>query len=168
MTGTSLAIGVVADDFTGATDIASTLVAGGLRTVLTIGPPHAGDAYDWIGFDPRGVGSSKPALSCDPNHFAGPRPLYEPLTPALERTWLARSKAYATACGKNGGALLAHATRTVSRAPVDVLSVVTPPGWQAEQFYLKLGWINCGQLVSHSNERFVRYEMPLQDHVLAG
>jgi len=32
-------LGVVADDFTGASDIANTLVQGGLRTVLTIGPP---------------------------------------------------------------------------------------------------------------------------------
>ena len=30
-------------------------------------PNGAGDAYDWIGFDPRGVGSSKPALSCIPD-----------------------------------------------------------------------------------------------------
>jgi len=71
-------------------------------------PGGVGKAYDWIGFDPRGVGSSKPALSCIPNYFAGPRPLYEPFTRSIEKAWLARSKAYATACGKNGGALLPH------------------------------------------------------------
>jgi len=37
--------GVVADDFTGASDIANTLVQGGMRTVLTIGPPHPGRDY---------------------------------------------------------------------------------------------------------------------------
>ena len=37
-------------------------------------PGDAGSTYDWIGFDPRGVGASTPALSCDPNYFAGPRP----------------------------------------------------------------------------------------------
>nr|BFE76976.1 hypothetical protein GCM10020092_102770 [Actinoplanes digitatis] len=28
-------------------------------------PNKVGAAYDWIGFDPRGVGSSQPKLSCD-------------------------------------------------------------------------------------------------------
>ncbi len=36
----SLLLGAVADDFTGATDLANTLVAGGLRTVQLIGVPH--------------------------------------------------------------------------------------------------------------------------------
>ena len=31
-------------------------------------PRHAGDAYDWIGCDPRGVGRSQPALSCVPDY----------------------------------------------------------------------------------------------------
>ena len=30
--------------------------------------------YDWIGFDPRGVGSSIPTISCDPNYFGPNRP----------------------------------------------------------------------------------------------
>ena len=37
-------------------------------------PGNAGDAYDWIGFDPRGVGSSVPALSCDGEYFGYDRP----------------------------------------------------------------------------------------------
>ncbi len=45
MTRPELAIGVIADDFTGASDIANTLVQGGLRTVLAIGPPR--DARDF-------------------------------------------------------------------------------------------------------------------------
>ncbi|MFF5173203.1 alpha/beta hydrolase [Micromonospora sp. NPDC000089] len=71
-------------------------------------PNGAGEAYDWIGFDPRGVGSSEPALSCDGNYFSYNRPYYNPVTPALEKTWLARSKGYADACAKAGGALLDH------------------------------------------------------------
>ena len=38
-------VGVIADDFTGASDIANTLVGGGMRTVLTIGAPPAGRDY---------------------------------------------------------------------------------------------------------------------------
>ncbi|WP_043842717.1 alpha/beta hydrolase [Amycolatopsis taiwanensis] len=74
-------------------------------------PDHAGDAYDWIGFDPRGVGSSRPALSCDPNHFRYDRPPYVPATPRLEQSWLDLSKSYAAACAKNG-ALLQHLKTT--------------------------------------------------------
>jgi pimeloyl-ACP methyl ester carboxylesterase len=76
---------------------------------LTNGAAAAND-YDWIGFDPRGVGSSRPALSCLPNYFSYDRPNYIPTTAALVRTWLKRSKAYATACGKKNGPLLAHMT----------------------------------------------------------
>jgi pimeloyl-ACP methyl ester carboxylesterase len=71
-------------------------------------PDKIAGAYDWIGFDPRGVGSSRPALSCDGNYFKAPRPAYVPTTETLEKAWLARTKAYAEACDKNGGALLDH------------------------------------------------------------
>ncbi len=40
--GSTLVLGVIADDFTGATDVASMLVRAGLRTVQTIGVPAAG------------------------------------------------------------------------------------------------------------------------------
>jgi pimeloyl-ACP methyl ester carboxylesterase len=70
----------------------------------------AADDYDWIGFDPRGVGSSVPALSCEPNYFSPDRPNYIPTTAALVQTWLKRSKAYATACAKKNAPLLAHMT----------------------------------------------------------
>jgi pimeloyl-ACP methyl ester carboxylesterase len=73
-------------------------------------PNGVGGAYDWIGFDPRGIGSSEPALSCIPDYFHGTRPDYVPRTPELEQTWLDRSRAYANACGVNGGELLRHMT----------------------------------------------------------
>lgn len=73
-------------------------------------PNGGGDDYDWIGFDPRGVGSSQPSLSCIPDYDGYNRPFYNPITPSLERTWLQRSKNYAQACGKNGGKLLEHLT----------------------------------------------------------
>jgi len=37
-------------------------------------PNGVGEAYDWIGFDPRGVGASLPSLHCNPTYSAGPRP----------------------------------------------------------------------------------------------
>src|SRR5215468_2135209 len=42
-------------------------------------------SYDIVGFDPRGVGASLPALSCDPGFFAGVRPDYIPANAAAEQ-----------------------------------------------------------------------------------
>ncbi|MEV1295571.1 alpha/beta hydrolase [Pseudonocardia sp. NPDC049635] len=70
-------------------------------------PGNAGAAYDWIGFDPRGVGTSRPALICDPGYGGYDRPDHRPEHGA-EAAWLPRTKAYAQACGERGGALLEH------------------------------------------------------------
>jgi pimeloyl-ACP methyl ester carboxylesterase len=69
-------------------------------------PKQAGAAYDWIGFDPRGVGASRPKLTCDSKYAGYNRPPYVPATPEIEKAWHARSTAYAAACAKSGGALL--------------------------------------------------------------
>ncbi|MEV4118630.1 alpha/beta hydrolase [Micromonospora sp. NPDC049645] len=82
----------------------------GLCTSADCVPASVGDAYDWIGFDPRGVGSSVPALSCDKDYLNGPRPEYVPWSRSIEQTWLDRSKSYADACRVAGGALLDHMT----------------------------------------------------------
>jgi pimeloyl-ACP methyl ester carboxylesterase len=82
----------------------------GLATLGQFVPNGAGDSYDWIGFDPRGVGSSVPSLSCDPNYFSPNRPEYNPTTPALLHTWLSRSAGYAAACQADNAALLRHMT----------------------------------------------------------
>ena len=73
-------------------------------------PDEVGTSYDWIGFDPRGVGASQPALTCDAKYSTGVRPPYVPSTAAIEKQWLARTAAYAKACDKAGGALLDHLT----------------------------------------------------------
>jgi pimeloyl-ACP methyl ester carboxylesterase len=73
-------------------------------------PQHAGDDYDWIGFDPRGVGASRPAMRCQPNYFHANRPDYRPRTQQLVDTWLARSKHYADSCAKKYPRLIHHMT----------------------------------------------------------
>jgi pimeloyl-ACP methyl ester carboxylesterase len=70
-------------------------------------PNGAGASYDWIGFDPRGVGSSEPALSCIPDYAGYNRPDYQPEA-GTEQEWLDLSKSYADACAANGGELLDH------------------------------------------------------------
>ena len=81
----------------------------------------AGD-YDWIGFDPRGVGSSVPSISCDPNYLGPDRPNYIPFTHQLLNTWLSRSQGYARACASQGpaqSALLRHMTTADSAKDMD-------------------------------------------------
>jgi pimeloyl-ACP methyl ester carboxylesterase len=78
-------------------------------------PNNAGAAYDWIGFDPRGVGSSKPALTCNPDITKGPRPDFVPSTPEVEKELLARAEKYADDCAKNAGPLLDH-LKTIDNA----------------------------------------------------
>ncbi|MEU2170950.1 alpha/beta fold hydrolase [Micromonospora chersina] len=82
----------------------------GRCTADTCVPSGIGDAYDWVGYDPRGVGASVPALSCDNGYFDGPRPDYVPRNPDIERSWLDRVQHYADACRSSGGALLDHMT----------------------------------------------------------
>ncbi len=48
--------------------------------------------YDWIGFDPRGVGSSVPAITCAPYYFSGDRENYNPRTKQILNYWLTRAR----------------------------------------------------------------------------
>ncbi|KUM78356.1 alpha/beta hydrolase [Streptomyces curacoi] len=63
-------------------------------------PAAVAAQYDVIGFDPRGVGRSRPALDCRPGHFDPVRPDSVPSTARIERANLLRAKAFARACGK--------------------------------------------------------------------
>ena len=72
--------------------------------------PSVAAEYDIIGFDTRGVGSSVPALHCDPSFFSQARPDYIPATAADERVLTSRAKAYAADCEKRYGWLLPFMT----------------------------------------------------------
>jgi pimeloyl-ACP methyl ester carboxylesterase len=96
-------------------------------------PDKAGEAYDWIGFDPRGVGSSKPKLSCDGKYFGYNRPAYVPSTPEIELAWRAKATAYAKACAAAGGRLLDHLRTTDSARDMD--SIRQALGQEQINFY---------------------------------
>ncbi|WP_206664142.1 alpha/beta hydrolase [Thermomonospora catenispora] len=75
-------------------------------------------AYDWIGFDPRGVGASRPAVVCDPSYVdpghARPDPV--PATLAHEKKLVGLARAYALSCGDAHGDVLGHlSTKDVAR-----------------------------------------------------
>lgn len=82
-------------------------------------PHHAGDDYDWIGFDPRGVGASRPAMHCIPHYFHANRPDYRPRTQHLVDVWLARSKKYADACAQKYPSLIKHMTTADAARDMD-------------------------------------------------
>jgi pimeloyl-ACP methyl ester carboxylesterase len=72
--------------------------------------PSVAAQYDIVGFDPRGVGSSVPALSCDPGFFSGVRPNYVPANAAAQQVLVNRAKTYAQDCQKRFGWLLPYMT----------------------------------------------------------
>ena len=72
--------------------------------------PGVAAEYDIVGFDPRGVGSSVPALSCDPTFFDTVRPNYVPKTPQAEQVLINRAKTYAQGCEQRFGWLLPYMT----------------------------------------------------------
>ncbi|MFF1375045.1 alpha/beta hydrolase [Streptomyces sp. NPDC058308] len=69
-------------------------------------PKKVAAQYDVIGFDPRGVGKSKPALNCRPGHFSPVRPATVPTTPALEHANLDRARKFGQACSSKYGDIL--------------------------------------------------------------
>ena len=72
-------------------------------------PAKVTNAYDWIGYDGRGTGTSMPQLHCDYRGFGAGKDLpdYRLTTPAKEKVWLDKAKAYAKLC-KRSGPLLGH------------------------------------------------------------
>ncbi|MGW2045908.1 alpha/beta hydrolase [Streptomyces sp. NPDC001858] len=78
-------------------------------------PKAVATQYDVIGFDPRGVGRSTPALDCKPGHFGAVRPDSVPSTEAIERANVERARSFAAACGKKYADVLPY---------IDTLSTV--------------------------------------------
>ncbi len=80
-------------------------------------------AYDVIGFDPRGVAASQPSLSCDPDYFLPIRQDYVPRSVAEENSWRAKAAGYAKACGAKYGSLLNHMKTTDSAQDMEAIRV---------------------------------------------
>ncbi|MEU6096312.1 alpha/beta hydrolase [Streptomyces sp. NPDC047079] len=71
-------------------------------------PKAVAAQYDVIGFDPRGVGKSEPALDCRPGHFDPVRPDSVPSTFALEQANLERARSFAVACATKYASVLPY------------------------------------------------------------
>ncbi len=91
-----------------------------LAAVVGFGLSHAvASEYNLIGFDPRGVGASAPALHCDPSFFAGVRPNYIPANHAAEQVLTGRAKMYAADCERRSGWLLPFMTTADAAKDMD-------------------------------------------------
>jgi pimeloyl-ACP methyl ester carboxylesterase len=78
-------------------------------------PKAVAEQYDVIGFDPRGVGKSEPALACESGYFNPVRPDSVPSTGALERANQTRAVSFAKACAAKYASVLPYID-TVSAA----------------------------------------------------
>ncbi len=98
-------------------------------------PGNAGAAYDWIGFDPRGVGASTPSLHCTRSYFGYNRPSYTPKRPWITRYWLRKNRSYAAACANTAAkrALLQHVTTLDTAQDMD--SIRAALGVQKISYY---------------------------------
>ncbi|MET7409651.1 alpha/beta hydrolase [Streptomyces parvulus] len=84
-------------------------------------PAKVAAQYDVVGFDPRGVGRSSPALDCRPGHFDPVRPDSLPGTPQAERANLARAEAFADACGDQYADVLPYIDTVSAARDVDAI-----------------------------------------------
>ncbi|RVU28740.1 alpha/beta hydrolase [Streptomyces antnestii] len=89
-------------------------VAGGL-------PKKVAAQYDVVGFDPRGVGKSKPALDCRPGYFKPVRPASVPSSPAVERAGLDRAQGFAAACAAKYADVLPYIDTVSTARDVDAI-----------------------------------------------
>jgi pimeloyl-ACP methyl ester carboxylesterase len=85
--------------------------------------PSVAAEYNIVGFDTRGVGSSVPALHCDPGFFSPPRPDYVPSSPAAEQAMENRARAYAASCEQRFGWLLPYMTTADLARDLDSIRV---------------------------------------------
>ncbi|WP_171162390.1 alpha/beta hydrolase [Streptomyces sp. I05A-00742] len=80
------------------------------------------EAYDFIGYAPRGVGRSAPLSCADPAGYGrGPSEAPEHPTAAYKKRQIARAKAYAQGCLRRSGPDLKHFTSRNNARDLDVL-----------------------------------------------
>ena len=95
--------------------------------------PNVAADYNIIGFDPRGVGASVPALHCEPDFFSGVRPNYIPASASAEQVLINRAKTYAADCEQRFGWLLPYMTTADVARDLDSIRIAL--GQQKINYY---------------------------------
>ncbi|MGZ2359561.1 alpha/beta hydrolase [Streptomyces sp. 372A] len=88
-------------------------------------PKAVASQYDVIGFDPRGVGRSRPALDCLPGYFDPVRPDPVPQSLGGERVNRNRARDFAAACGEKYPDLLPYMDTVSAAKDLDVIRRAT-------------------------------------------
>ncbi|WP_197364021.1 alpha/beta fold hydrolase, partial [Streptomyces clavuligerus] len=79
-------------------------------------------AYDFVGFDPRGVGRSTPISCADPQEFVkAPKADPVPDSEADKRAQRKLAREYAEGCGERSGWMLSHMTTPNTARDLDVI-----------------------------------------------
>ncbi|WP_171108773.1 MULTISPECIES: alpha/beta hydrolase [unclassified Streptomyces] len=94
------------------------------RRVTTKAPVWAkvAKAYDFVGFDPRGVGKSAPISCVDPQEFVkAPKPDPVPDSEADKLAQRKLAREYAEGCYERSGAMLPHMTTPNTARDLDVI-----------------------------------------------
>ncbi|CAL9374266.1 Tripeptidyl aminopeptidase [Streptomyces sp. enrichment culture] len=94
------------------------------RRVVTKAPVWAkiAKAYDFVGFDPRGVGKSTPISCVDPQEFVkAPKLDPVPDSEADKRAQRGLARAYAEGCHERSGEMLPHMTTPNTARDLDVI-----------------------------------------------
>lgn len=84
-------------------------------------PKDVAAQYDVIGFDPRGVGKSEPALNCGSGHFNPVRPDSVPRDGATERANLERVRSFAVSCQEKHADVLPYVGTVSAARDLEVL-----------------------------------------------
>ncbi|MEV7522002.1 alpha/beta hydrolase [Streptomyces sp. NPDC091371] len=84
-------------------------------------PKEVAAQYDVIGFDPRGVGKSEPALDCGAGHFTPVRPDSVPRDGATERANLQRVRSFAVSCRDKHADVLPYVGTVSAARDIEVL-----------------------------------------------
>ncbi|MFE0641714.1 alpha/beta hydrolase [Streptomyces sp. NPDC058877] len=115
------------------------------------------ERFDVVSFDPRGVGGSKPALTCldggraDEDSTAGEGAPLHPRTDAERAAALAGARATAEACRKASGPLLPHVGTVDAARDMDVLRAAL-----GERKLTYVGWSYGTSLGTSYAEQFPR------------
>ena len=86
-------------------------------------PAELRETYDVVAFDPRGMGASTPAVTCDPDFFTPVRKDTVPADAAEEEALRLDAEAYAAACAENAGPLLDHMRTEDTAHDMDAIRV---------------------------------------------